>query len=382
MITDSTSLADACTRLAQERFITVDTEFLRENTFWPKLCVVQLAGEHDAFAVDALAPGLDMSPLFALMADPAVLKVFHSGRQDIEIFWHLGQLIPAPLFDTQIAASVLGYGDSVAYDQLVQQITGRQIDKSSRFTDWSRRPLSDAQIDYAIADVTHLRDVYMHLSSQLEERGRSAWIGDDMRILTAVETYEQPPELAWKRLKARIKKPRELATLIEVAAWREREAQSRDLPRGRVLKDEQVIDIASRQPKTTEALGQLRGIPNGFEKSRHGAEVLSAIKKAQSCSLDGLPALERGRAPSNGSAAIIELLRVLLKLVAEREEVSPRILASQDDLEHIASGGEDGIAALTGWRMDLFGKHALELTQGRTAIALSKGKLMLIPTVI
>jgi ribonuclease D len=380
MITTSHDLTKACARFAQAQFITVDTEFLRETTFWPKLCVVQLADDTGAEAVDALAPGLDLTPLFQLMSNTNVLKVFHSGRQDIEIFWNLAGLVPSPVFDTQIAAMVLGYGDSVAYDQLVQQITGIQLDKSSRFTDWSRRPLFDSQIEYALADVIHLRDVYRTLAEQLAIRGRTTWIDEEMQILTSAETYLQSPEYAWKRLKARIKKPRELATLIEVAAWREREAQARNVPRSRILKDDQLADIASKQPQTADALAQLRGIPHGFERSKAGLDVIEAVKTGLACDLAELPPIERPRPSPHNAAAVIELLRVLLKLVAEREEVAPKVVASQDDLEKIARGETTGIPALEDWRLELFGKYALDLKHGKIGIALSQGKVVLIPT--
>lgn len=240
LVTSSSDLAAICERLSRHPFVTVDTEFLRETTFWPKLCVVQMAGPDEAAIIDALAPNLDLSPLYELMRNEQVVKVFHAARQDVEIFWNLAKTIPVPMFDTQVAAMVLGYGDSISYDQLVQRITGDTIDKSSRFTDWSRRPLSPAQLTYAVSDVTHLRDVYLKLQADLEKRGRLSWVSEEMKVLTSPDTYKQEPVNAWKRLKARVKKPRELAVLMEVAAWREREAQSRDVPRSRVIKDEAI----------------------------------------------------------------------------------------------------------------------------------------------
>ena len=270
--------------MSQHPFVTVDTEFLRETTYYPLLCVAQMATSDEAVVVDALAPGLDLAPFFDLMANEGVVKVFHAARQDIEIMWHRAKLIPRPIFDTQVAAMVLGYGDSISYDQLVQRVTGAVLDKSLRFTDWSRRPLSAAQIAYATSDVTHLREVFLSLSADLRRRGRSEWVDEEMEVLTSPETYRAEPESAWERLKARVRKPRELGVLIEVAAWREREAQSRDVPRGRVLKDEAIGDIAIHAPTTPEKLAALRSLPHGFERSRWGAEIIEAVKR-------GLPAI-------------------------------------------------------------------------------------------
>src|SRR5947208_14509339 len=254
-ITTTSELADACKRLASHPFVTVDTEFLRESTYYPQLCVAQLASTEEAVVVDALAPGIDLAPFFALMADAAVIKVFHAARQDIEICWHAAGIIPAPLVDTQVAAMVLGYGDSISYDPLVARITCDNLDKSHRFTDWTRRPLSDAQLAYAVSDVTHLRDVYLKLSADLDKQGRTEWMRDEMKVLTSPDTYRMEPEHAWERLKTRVRKPKELAVLMEVAAWREREAQSRDVPRWRVLKDDVVRDLAVQAPITIARLG-------------------------------------------------------------------------------------------------------------------------------
>src|ERR687894_2984919 len=279
LITTTGALAEACSRLAAHPFVTVDTEFMRETTYYPKLCLIQMAGPEDAVIVDPLAPNLDLAPFFALMADERVTKVFHSARQDLEIIWNLGQLIPRPLFDTQVAAMVCGYGDSVSYEQLVNDLAKARVDKSSRFTDWSRRPLSEAQSAYALSDVTHLVKVYEALRAELEETGRSAWLDEEMGVLTSPETYRADPVNAWQRLAGRMRKAREVAVLMEVAAWREREAQARDVPRGRVLKDEAIIDIAVAAPRDAEALGRLRSIPNGFERSRTAADILEAIER-------------------------------------------------------------------------------------------------------
>src|SRR6195256_1766888 len=290
-ITTTKELAAVCSRMAKHAFITVDTEFLRETTYFPILCVAQLASADEAVVVDALADGIDLAPFFKLMANEKVLKVFHAARQDIEICWHRAQKIPHPIFDTQVAAMVLGYGDSISYDQLVQRITGDVLDKSNRFTDWSRRPLSAAQVAYAISDVTHLRDVFLSLSADLQRRGRSEWVGEEMEVLTSPDTYRAEPETAWERLKTRVRKPRELGVLIEVAAWREREAQSRDVPRGRVLKDDALGDIATHAPTTPERLAALRSLPRGFERSKWGQDILEAVKRGLARDPAGLPAL-------------------------------------------------------------------------------------------
>ncbi|OYY81265.1 MAG: ribonuclease D, partial [Rhizobiales bacterium 35-66-30] len=304
-ITSTEALAAACERLARHDFVTVDTEFLRETTFWPKLCVIQAATPDEAIIIDALADGIDLSPFFALMANERVMKVFHAGRQDIEIVWHLAGIIPHPVFDTQVAAMVLGYGDSISYDQLVQRLCGHAIDKSSRFTDWSRRPLSQAQLVYAIADVTHLRDIYLKLLEDLRARGRSEWVGEEMKVLTSPATYRQEPENAWERLKSRVRKPRELAVLVELAAWREREAQARDQPRGRIIKDDVIGEIALQQPQTPEKLAELRSLPKGFERSRYGEAVLEAVRKGLARDPKTLPRIERDKPLPNGASATV-----------------------------------------------------------------------------
>lgn len=376
LITTTADLAAACERLSKHPFVTVDTEFLRETTFWPKLCVVQMASADEAIIVDALASTLDLAPFFALMNDEKVVKVFHAARQDIEIVWHRAGIIPHPVFDSQVAAMVLGYGDSISYDQLVQRTTGGHIDKSSRFTDWSRRPLSDQQLTYAIADVTHLRDVYAKLSAELERTGRTGWVADEMKILTSPETYRQEPENAWKRLKTRVRKPKEIAVLMEVAAWREREAQSRDVPRGRILKDDVIGEIAMQQPKTAEALGQLRSIPKGFERSRAGEGILTAIQAGLARDPATLPKFEKHKPLSNGASATVELLRVLLRMTSEQNGVAARVIANADDLDSIAQDDDADVEALKGWRLKLFGEQALKLKRGELSLAIENGKVV------
>jgi ribonuclease D len=375
LITSSSELAAVCARLAKHPFVTVDTEFLRETTFWPKLCVIQLASTAEAVAIDALATGMDLTPFFDLMVDPAVVKVFHAARQDVEIVWHLSKRIPEPLFDSQVAAMVLGYGDSISYDQLVQRTNGTQLDKTSRFTDWSKRPLSPAQIDYAIADVTHLRDVYVKLTGELEKRGRSDWVAEEMRVLTSPDTYRQEPERAWERFRSRVRKPRELAVLMEVAAWREREAQARDVPRSRVLKDDSLFDIALTGPKSVEALGAMRSIPKGWERSRDGMAVVEAVQAGLARDPRELPPIDKHRPQSQSQSATVELLKVLLKMVAEKHHVAAKVVATSDDLDRIAESDEADVGALKGWRRELFGDKALALKHGKLALAIERGRV-------
>ncbi|WP_286189796.1 ribonuclease D [Labrenzia sp. R4_2] len=369
VITKTEDLAAACQRLATNDYVTVDTEFLRETTFWPKLCVIQMAGTDMAFIVDALAEGLDLDPFFDLMRDDSVTKVFHAARQDIEIIYHLGGLIPAPLFDTQVAAMVCGFGDSISYDQLVYKVTGARIDKSSRFTDWARRPLTAKQLDYALADVTHLRDAYQFLKANLAEQNRTHWVQDEMTVLTSVATYRTDPDQAWKRLKLRVRKPVELAVMMEVAAWRETEAQNRDVPRSRVVKDDAIYELAAQQPVTAEALGRLRTIPRGFERSRNADEILKAVRRALEIPKSELPKLPKGRQAPDGSAAAVDLLKVLLKLVSEAHGVAAKVIATVDDLEKIAADDNADVAAMKGWRRELFGETALKLKRGEVALA-------------
>jgi ribonuclease D len=374
-ITTTETLTDACARMAQHPFVTVDTEFLRESTYYPKLCVAQMASTAEALVVDTLADGIDLAPFFGLMADQSVVKVFHAARQDIEICWHEAGIIPRPIIDTQVAAMVLGYGDSISYDQLVQRITGDNLDKSHRFTDWTRRPLSDAQLAYAVSDVTHLRDVYLKLANDLEKRGRSEWMREEMKVLTSPDTYRFEPEHAWERLKTRVRKPKELAVLIEVAAWREREAQERDVPRGRVLKDDVIGDIAVQAPTTIERLGNLRSLPRGFERSKWGEAIVAAVQRGLARDPKTLPRLDRPKPAVNGQATV-ELLKVLLRMTAERHGVAAKVIATVDDLDRIAADDDADVPALHGWRRELFGEKALALKQGRLSLAIERGRVV------
>ena len=375
LIATTDSLSEICARFAAHDFVTVDTEFLRETTFWPQVCVIQIATDDEAVAIDALAEGLDLTPFFDLMANEKVTKVFHAARQDLEIIWHLAKLIPAPLFDTQVAAMVCGFGDQASYGDLVQAICKVAVDKSSRFTDWSRRPLSEAQIAYALADVTHLRQVYRYLVARLEKTGRAGWVKDEMGVLLSPATYEQHPDNAWERLRGRARKPRDLAVLMEVAAWREREAQSRNVPRSRVLKDDALIDIVLAAPKDADALAHLRSTPRGMEKSRGGVELLAAIERGLARDPKTLPRLERPRGGSNGGATV-ELLKVLLRQVSEKSGVAAKMIATVEELEAIAQDDRAKVSALSGWRRELFGARALELKHGRLALTIENGKVI------
>lgn len=375
LIITTDALAAVCARMARHPFITVDTEFLRETTYYPLLCVAQIASADEAVVIDALAPGIDLAPFFALLADEKVVKVFHAARQDIEIVWNMAKIIPHPIFDSQVAAMVLGYGDSISYDQLVQRITGDVLDKSNRFTDWTRRPLTDAQITYALSDVTHLRSVYIKLAADLEKRGRTNWVEAEMGILTSPETYRMDPANAWERLKTRVRKPKELAVLMEIAAWREREAQTRDVPRSRVLKDDVLGDIATQAPTTIEKLGHLRSLPKGFERSRWGEAIVEAVQRGVDRDPKTLPRFERFRPAANG-AATVELLKVLLRMTAESHGVAAKVIATVDELDRIAADDEADVPAMKGWRRELFGDKAIALKHGRLALAVDKGRVV------
>jgi ribonuclease D len=369
MIVTTQDLEAACKTLAQSEFITIDTEFLRETTFWPELCLVQMASPDLEVIVDPLANGIDLAPLFELMANTNVIKVFHAARQDIEIIFHLGNLIPQPIFDTQVAAMVCGFGDSVSYDQLVQKIKNIHIDKSSRFTDWSRRPLTEKQLDYAIADVTHLRDVYLKLKAELESEGRATWLAEEMAVLESRSTYDLHPDDAWQRLKMRLKKPQELMVMKNVAAWREREARARNVPRSRVLKDDAIFEIAQQQPKDSEALGRLRTIPKGWERSSAGSAITDAVNAALAIPKADWPQLQRQNHMPEGSASAVELLKVLLRLTCEKHGVAAKMIANTDDLEKIAVEGENAdVQAMSGWRRELFGDAAVKLINGGMAL--------------
>jgi len=375
LITTTEDLEAACAKLASAPFIAVDTEFMREQTFWPRLCLIQIAGGDAEILIDNLAPGIDLKPFFDLMVDENVLKVFHSARQDIEIVHHLAGVVPHPIFDSQVAAMVCGFGEAVSYSMLVKRLLGTNLDKSSRFTDWSRRPLSERQLTYAIGDVTHLRDLYPKLRAQLDNSERATWLNEEMGVLTDPATYELHPERAWRRLKMRIKTQKALGVLMELAAWREREAQTQDVPRSRILKDEALYDIAGQAPRTAEDLGALRSLHNGFARSQRGRGVLEAVQKGLERDPATVPPLQRGEPMPPEAQAVMDLLRVLLKATAGRHGVASKLIATSDDLEQIARSSDADVGALRGWRRKLFGEDALSLKRGELALVIREGEV-------
>ncbi|MCT8265900.1 ribonuclease D [Afifella sp. JA880] len=375
VITDSAQLAEICRRFSASPFVSIDTEFIRETTFWARLCLIQMADPEVAVIVDPLAEGLDLAPFFELMRNEKVTKVFHAARQDVEIFVKLDGAVPQPLFDTQLAAMVCGYGDQISYDQLVYRVTGVRIDKSSRFTDWQRRPLSQKQLDYAVSDVTHLCDVYRFLKANLEEQKRSDWVAEELAVLNDVETYRTHPENAWKRLKMRVRKPRQLAVMQKVAAWREKEAQSRDVPRQRVLKDEAIYEIALQQPRNAEQMARLRALPRGFERSHAAQALIAAVEEALAVPDADLPSIPKPRPAPEHASASAELLKVLLKMVSEEHGVASRLVATVDELEKIAADDHADVPAMKGWRRQLFGDQALALKRGEMALLLGNGRV-------
>jgi ribonuclease D len=371
-IADTEALAAFCSRAAGFDFVTIDTEFLRETTYWPKLCLVQAATPDEAVLIDPLVPTLDLAPLFALLANPKVRKVFHAARQDIEIFVKLTGRVPENIYDTQVAASVCGFGDSVSYDNLVRSLTEVELDKSSRFTDWSARPLSEKQKVYALADVTHLRDVYRALTRQVEQTGRGDWVADEMALLRAIDTYVVQPEQAWERLKAKLHRPRDIAALQQVAAWRERRAQQADQPRSRILKDDAVVELAMQRPTTPEAFDQLRAVQRGFGRSSAAGDLMAMFHEIENLPKSALPpAGERHRGPSP-KGAVGDLMRVLLKSVSEQHGVAPRIIASADDIDAIVLDDDADVPALKGWRRKLFGDKALAIKHGKIGLGATK----------
>lgn len=378
MISTTQELESALAPLAKEPFIAVDTEFMRESTYWPLLCVIQIAGpDKKPVLIDAMAEGLDLAPFYGLMVNEAVEKVFHAARQDVEIVFHATELIPSPMFDTQVAAAVCGFGESVGYEQIVARTTGGRIDKTHRFTDWSRRPLSDKQLAYAAADVIHLVDVYQSINAELERRGRRDWTDDEMAILTSPETYRMDPDEAWRRVKTKARKPRELALIRTLAAWREREAQRRDVPRSRVLKDDALNDIALRKPQSPEALGALRPIPRGFERSEAGRAIIALVAKVMAKPESDLPAPPPERRRKPAPPALSDLLKVLLRDIAEREGVAARLLATSEDIDRIAAEDDPDVPALKGWRRKLFGDAAIAVKNGELSLAFDDGRLAL-----
>ncbi|HEY3695636.1 ribonuclease D [Phenylobacterium sp.] len=369
-ITTTADLAAFCNQLKGQEFVAVDTEFMRETTYWPKLCLIQAAAKNAEAVIDPLAEGIDLEPFLEILRDTSILKVFHAARQDVEIFYNL-KAVPKPLFDTQVAGMAAGYGEQIAYDALVRQMLKIELDKSSRFTDWARRPLSEAQLTYALADVTHLARLYPLLRSRLDQEGRYAWVADEMKGLTDDSNYDTEPERAWKRLKPRRHTAKYLAVFKGVAAWRERTAQVRDQPRGRILKDEAIDEIATQAPVDPEALDRLRSVPKGFSGSRFGPELLAAIRESLKDPEAYAPVIERNRAPASPAAgAVVELLKVLLKARAEDAGVASKLIATVSDLELIANDDNADTPALCGWRREAFGEDALRLKRGELGLVL------------
>jgi len=375
LITDSAALARFIADLADEPFVTVDTEFMRDRTYWPQLCLVQIGTSRDAVAIDTLAEGLDLEPLFQLMADERILKVFHAPRQDLEIFHHLSGRLPRPLFDTQLAAMVLGYGDEVGYEALVRQVAGANLDKTSRFTDWSRRPLTPKQVDYALGDVTHLRVIYERFRERLEARGRARWVDEELEALLDPALYEQVPEEMWRRLKVRTRDPRFLAVLQAVAAWREREAQRRDQPRNRVMRDDVLLDLVANRPRSVAALRELKRV-NLDNRAAEG--LIGAIDAAMALPEEACPRLEPPAKLPKGIGPLVDLLRVLLRLASEEHDVAQRLIATTGDLEKIAAADDAAVPALRGWRREVFGEAALALKHGELAIRANGRRVELI----
>lgn len=378
LITTNDALAELCDALAGKRYITVDTEFLRESTFWPKLCLIQTAAHDIEAMIDPLAEGIDLQPFYDLMANENVLKVMHGCRQDVEIFHKEAGIIPAPLFDTQIAAMVCGFGDAVGYENLIKNTTGGKIDKGSRFTDWSQRPLSEAQLTYALADVTHLRDAFEYLENELKKNGRASWLEEESAQLSDPEIYQQSPENAWKRFRMQDRRVHVLGVLIEVAAWREEEAQSRNVPRNRILKDDAIRELALQGPKDKKALSKLRAVPRGYENSRHAEPLLEAVARGRKKSKDDLPPMPAPTVNRPGIGPLVDLLKVLLKQRSEESGVAPKLIANVADLERLASDEAPDVPSMQGWRYEIFGRYAVELKQGKLALASENDSVVLV----
>ena len=377
VITTSSELAEFTGELAKRPFVAVDTEFMREKTYWPILCLIQAAADGEEAIIDPLAEGLDLSPFLKLLKDEKTVKVFHAARQDLEIFYKLAGEVPAPLFDTQIAAMACGFGDQIGYEPLMRGLLNAKIDKGSRFTDWSRRPLTDAQLSYALSDVTHLRDAYPMIREKLEAQSRAHWVEAEMEALYAPDLYHVKPEDAWKRLKLKGVRPKELGPAMKLAEWREREAQTKDVPRSRLLKDEAIFELARLQPDSPKQLARARSISNGFERSNAGSAILDAIKSGIQIDRASLPSIarpDRVKAPAD----VVELLKVLLKRQCEAYQVAPKLIANTADLEEIAKHDDADVPALSGWRREVFGDAALRLKSGKLALKLKGGAIELV----
>ncbi len=376
VITKSEDVKAFCEELSKHEFITIDTEFLREKTYFPKLCLVQLSSpDKHAKAIDPLAEGINLEPLFELLANENVLKIFHSGRQDLEIFYNLTGKVVAPIFDTQIAAMVCGYGDSIGYENIVRNVTGVQIDKSSQFTNWALRPLSDKQITYALGDVTHLCDVYLNLKAELERRGRAEWVAQEDKILTNPATYANDPYKAWERIKIRSPKPKSLAVLRELAAWRELQAQKRDIPKPWIIRDDALSDMANQAPRDEKQLAKIRNVSKEMAEGRTGKQLLEVIAKAVNSPKDDWPEPKKKVQLPSAALAVTDILKMLLKVQSAEHDVAAKIIASASDIEAIAMDDEANVPALSGWRREIFGAEAIAVKHGRLAIGLKDGKI-------
>jgi ribonuclease D len=379
VITATHELSAFCDALVGEEFITVDTEFLRETTYYPKLCLIQVAGETESALIDPLADGIDLAPFFALMADTRTLKVFHAARQDVEIVLRQAGQVPAPIFDTQIAAMVCGFGDQVGYEAIARKLANANIDKSSQFTDWSRRPLTAKQMSYALSDVTHLRVVYTELKKQIAKEQRETWLAGELEDLANPQSYIVDPEMSWQRIKARIQSSKQQAALMEVAAWREREAQRKDVPRGRILKDDAVGEIAIQVPRDREALGQLRLLPRGYADNVLGGGILEAVERGLARDPAGIPAPKgRGEAMPADAEAISEILKLALKIVSQNEQVAPKLLANTSELEAFALDDAADVPFMHGWKLEAFGKAALNIKKGKAVIGMENGRAVIL----
>ena len=380
IITKTAELSELCQTLSTEEFVTVDTEFLREKTYYPKLCLIQISGpDKNAYAIDPLSDGIDLSPLFELLENENILKIFHSCRQDLEIFYNLTGKVVAPLFDTQIAAMVCGYGDSIGYENIVRQVTGGQIDKSSQFTNWALRPLSEKQLTYALGDVTHLCDVYLHLRENLDKRGRTQWVFEEEEILGNPDTYKNDPYKAWERVKIKSPKPRSLAILREVAAWRELQAQKRDVPKNWVMRDDALADLAGQAPADQKHLAKIRNVSKEMADGKIGAQLLGAIAKALASNKNDWPKVKKKKPLSATESAMSDILKMLLKIESAEKEVAPKIIASAAEIEEIAKDDTADVPALKGWRKEVFGDDALAIKHGKLAIGLKDGRITKFP---
>ena len=382
LITDSKQLADFCARISKSNFVAVDTEFMRENTYYPELCLVQLADENEAAAIDPKADGLDLTPMLELITNNEdVLKVFHAGGQDIEIFFNLTGRTPHPLFDTQIAAMALGQGEQIGYSNLVDLWLGIHLDKGARFTDWSRRPLDKRQIDYAIGDVTHLADIFPKMLEKLVKTGRGEWLNDEMERLADPDNYRNDPETIWRRIKMQSRKADVLGRLKALGAWREREAQRKNIPRGRIMKDETIADIASHPPKAQSDLPKVRGLSPAWKENEIGARLMAVLADAQPLSKDEMPDRNHnGPGPGKDGALVADLLKLLLKIRSREINVASRLITRSEELERLAAGDREGLELLKGWRYEQFGHDALDLVEGRLAFAVVNGKLKMTRT--